>query len=381
MKKPSLSDATRIGTQLLVRGYVSLTFDQLEFHLRNLPLRKRLNLLVQGANIITRPIHRIGLPPILQIEPANVCNLSCLTCPTGAEIMERPATLMPFEMYRNVIDQTKGHVCLLVFWSWGEPFIHKDAFRMIRYATDQGISVHTSTNGHFFNTKERARQVIETGLNSLIVAVDGLDQPTYEKYRKGGKLKLVIKSIENLLSERAAARAKHPLITFRFIVMKHNEHQVNQVKNFAERLGVDVVTFRSAVVQRGEVNLEGDLTPLATQFQQFDYEGSPSSEHRVRRHHFYCHRPYANLTVFSNGDVVACENDFNATVPFGNVADQSLHEILSSARSKSFLRTFRRNPDQLPFCRLCEHHHLKHSTENVHTYILNREFYNYAKEA
>jgi radical SAM protein with 4Fe4S-binding SPASM domain len=380
MQKPSLKKISQTCAQLLFRKCYTLTFDQLDFQLCNLPLRKRLNLLIQGAQLLMRSVRRIGFPPILQIEPTNMCNLRCLTCATGTELMRRPEALMSFEMYRNIIDQVKNYVCLLVFWSWGEPFINKDAFRMIRYAKDRGILVHTSTNGHFFATKERARQVIESGLDSLIVAADGLDQPTYERYRKGGNLNLVIKSIENLVAERTLAGAKHPLITFRFIVMKHNEHQVNQVKGFAERLGVDVVTFRSAVIERNEVNLEDELSPVSEEFQQYDYKGTPIKEHRITQHRSYCHRPYANLMVFSNGDVVSCENDFNATVPFGNVTEKSLHEILSSARSRSFLKAFRYDLDQFSFCRTCEVRDIKHHTANIKTYILNKELYNYAKD-
>jgi radical SAM protein with 4Fe4S-binding SPASM domain len=134
------------------------------------------------------------------------------------------------------------------------------------------------------------------------------------------------------------------------------------------------------VVQRGEVNLEDTLTPLSTEFQQYNYKGLPKSELRIRRKNFYCHRPYANLTVFSNGDVVSCENDFNATLPLGNVRDQSLYQILSSARSKSFLKAFRYNPDQFSFCNTCEFRDIKHHTANIKTYILNREFYNHAKD-
>jgi radical SAM protein with 4Fe4S-binding SPASM domain len=280
---------------------------------------------------------------------------------------------MPFDLYRKVIDQVKDYVCLLAFWSWGEPFLHKDAIRMIRYAKDKALVVHTSTNGHFFNTRELARQVIESGLDSLMVAVDGLDQPTYEKYRKGGRLNLVLESIENLVSERAAAGVEHPRITFRFIVMRHNEHQVGRVKDFAERLGVDVVTLRSAVVQRGNVNLEETLTPLSGEFQPYHYSGLPATGLRLRQNQFSCRRPYANLTIFSNGDVVPCENDYNDTLPLGNVSAQSLHEIISSTKSRSFFHVFRRDLDQFRFCRACELRDMKYPSANVRTHVLNRK--------
>ncbi|MBW1767598.1 MAG: radical SAM protein, partial [Deltaproteobacteria bacterium] len=192
MKKPLLSETTRMAARLLFQGRITLTFDQLPFRLHNLPFKKRLNFLIQGMQLMARSVHQVGMPPILQIEPSNICNLHCLTCATGAGLMTRPAALMSFDMYRRVIDQVKDHVYLLAFWSWGEPFINKDAFRMIRYAKENGILVHTSTNGHYFNTKEQARKVVDSGLDSLIVAVDGLDQQTYAKYRKGGNLQIVI---------------------------------------------------------------------------------------------------------------------------------------------------------------------------------------------
>ena len=215
---------------------------------------------------------------------------------------------------------------------------------------------------------------------SLVVAVDGLDQVSYEQYRKGGTLELVINSIKNLVDVRNDMGVKHPLIIFRFIVMKHNEHQVSQVKAFAADLGVDVLTFRSAVIQRSDISLESDLTPEATKYQQFDYKDMPSEETRLQRRTNYCHRPYANLMVFSNGDVVSCENDFNASKPLGNITDQSLREILTSETSRSFLKEFRKDLDQFHFCQTCELRDIKHKTANVETIILNRNNYEYAKK-
>jgi radical SAM protein with 4Fe4S-binding SPASM domain len=368
-----------MGAQLLFQGRVALTFDQLPFHQNDVPLKKRLNFLIQGMQLMKRSVYRTGIPPILQIEPSNMCNLRCLTCATGAELMKRPPALMPFDTYRGIIDQIKDYVCLLVFWSWGEPFINRDAFRMIRYAKDSGLLVHTSTNGHFFDTREQARKVIDSGLDSLVVAVDGLDQPTYEKYRKGGDLQRVISSIKNLVAERASSGMRHPLITLRFIVMKHNEHQVDRVKEFAEDLGIDRLTFRSAVVRRSTLDLQDSLAPHSPEFQQSARNSIPSGVAPDVPPSNYCHRPYANLTIFSNGDVVACENDYNAAFPLGNIADQSIHGILSSGKSRTFFKTFRKNLDGFMFCRDCENRYMKGHTANVKTFVLNREFCNNEK--
>jgi len=374
VKKPLLRRSVGMVARLLFQGSITLTFDQLSFHFHNVALKKRFNFIMQGVQLMRRAAHPVGIPPILQIEPSNICNLRCLTCATGAGLMTRPAALMPFDMYRRVIDQVKDHVYLLALWSWGEPFINKDALRMISYAKKKGIFVHTSTNGHYFNTKEQARKVINSGLDSLIIAVDGLDQQTYEKYRKGGDLQTVIDSIKNIVSERASLGVSHPRITLRFIVMKHNEHQVNQVREFAKDIGVDAITFRSAVVRRSEIDFTDRLTPLSADFQRFKHKSATTDNKGSNSRNNYCHRPYANLTVFSNGEVVSCENDFNATLPFGNVADQSIHEILSSAKARQFYESFRKDLDLFMFCKECENRYLEGSSVNIQTIILNKEY-------
>jgi len=338
-------------------------------------MKKRLDLLAHGVRFMMRSGVAAGIPPIVQLEPSNVCNLGCLTCPTGAGLMKRAPFAMPFYTYRNVIDQIKDHALLLVFWSWGEPFMNKDACRMIRYAKDCGLFVHSSTNGHFFTVKEQARALIDSGLDSLIVAVDGLDQQTYEKYRKRGNFKHVIKSIENLISERSKAGARHPLLTFRFIVMKHNEHQLEGVRDFAKDLGVDVVTFRSAVIRRKGVDLENSLAPKTPRFRRFINNSGPLAVSMIKAEKNYCHRPYANLTILSNGDIVLCENDFDATLPLGNVAKKSILEILSSDQSRQLYKEFCFDLNSFSFCRECELRDTKHTTANVQTIFLNSELH------
>ncbi len=367
MKKPAFLQIVSTAIQLLFNGRYALTFDQLKFQQKNIGFKKRINHIIQGGQLVTRARYPTCIPPILQLEPSNVCNLHCLTCATGAKMMTRPAEQMSYDLFCHIIDQVKDYIHLLVFWSWGEPFINKEATAMIRYAKDQGLLVHTSTNGHFFLTRESARHVVDSGLDSLIFAVDGLDQITYQRYRKGGSLQSVLASIENVLAERSSAGVNHPRVTLRFIVMRHNEHQVDKVREFARQLGVDNVSFRSANVNRAKVNMEAELTPDTEKYQQFIYDRKPLGKLLFRQEQCYCHRPYANLTIFSSGEVVSCENDFNASISFGNAATQSISDIFFSPRFRAFYKKFPENLDTFRFCKECEIHGMKHQTHNIQT--------------
>ena len=87
----------------------------------------------------------------------------------------------------------------------------------------------------------------------------------------------------------------------------------------------------------------------------------------------YCHRPYANLTIFSNGDVVACENDYNASMVLGNIDEQSVRNILASPRARSFFARFLKDLDLQDFCRECENRYIKGETANITTYTVKQK--------
>ena len=67
---------------------------------------------------------------------------------------------------------------------------------MVRYASDRGIFTFTSTNGHFVRSPEQAQAIVESGLDEMIVSLDGVDQATYEDgYRVGGQIERVFSGV------------------------------------------------------------------------------------------------------------------------------------------------------------------------------------------
>lgn len=353
-----------------IRGFFlpekhGIVFDQQTFPMKPLSVRKRLNYVLQGIRKHVNPLNAFGMPPVLQIEPVNYCNLRCRTCAFGAGLVRRPPVAMSFDLYRTIIDQVKDRVILVALWAWGEPFLHDRACDMIRYAKDSGLFVHTSTNGHFFETAEKAHRVILSGLDSIILCIDGLDQETYENYRVGGTLETVLRSTVNLVEEKKRLGRRNPRITLRFLVMKHNEHQVRALESLALKLGVDTLSLRSPIARRDEIDLEEELVhvPTGQGVDLFKEKKTLLGKIGVSRRH--CSRPYGNLTVFSNGDVVLCENDHSASLPLGNASRDSLRRILSSDQARDRLALFRGNPGEIPFCRHCDERGYKGDRLNI----------------
>ena len=185
-----------------------------------------------------------GKPFTVSIEPTTACNLRCPECPSGLRSFTRPTGNLKQNFFRKLVTENYRDLIYLIFYFQGEPYINPDFLDMVRFAHDKGIYTITSTNGHFLND-ENARRTIESGLDRLIISVDGTTQETYEQYRKTGKLETVLQGARNLVKWKKKL-GYGPHLIFQFLVVKPNEHQVEDVIRLAKEIGIDEVKFKSA---------------------------------------------------------------------------------------------------------------------------------------
>jgi MoaA/NifB/PqqE/SkfB family radical SAM enzyme len=139
-----------------------------------------------------------GMPFTISLEPTTACNLRCPECPSGLRAFTRPTGNLKEDFFKKTIDEIHRELMYLIFYFQGEPYINPKFLDMVKYAHDKGIYTMTSTNGHFLND-ENAKKTIESGLDRLIISVDGTTQETYESYRKEGKLEHVLKGAVNIV--------------------------------------------------------------------------------------------------------------------------------------------------------------------------------------
>ena len=201
-------------------------------------------------------------PSTLMVEPTNVCNLHCPACPTGAGILNRPPRAMSFEEFRHILDQAldpPGYLRRVTLFNYGEPFLCKDLLRMVRCAADRGLETFTSTNGQFFGGEKIAGEVVASGLTELLVCLDGADQETISRYRKDANFDEILAGIRRILAARARRRSSGqaaPIVELQFIVMKHNESQVERMRRIAADLGVDRFIVKTVGISPGMPGFE-----------------------------------------------------------------------------------------------------------------------------
>ena len=135
------------------------------------------------------------------IEPSTRCNLRCALCPITAGL-ERPQGLMDPALFRKILDEVGPYTFTLLLWDWGEPFVNPHVYDMIAYAKSKQVKVISSTNGHLFARPEHAEALVRSGLDSIIFAIDGVTQASYERYRQGGNLETALEGVRQVVAAK-----------------------------------------------------------------------------------------------------------------------------------------------------------------------------------
>jgi len=200
--------------------------------------------LPEGAPVPERPVDLEGLPRIF-LEPTVCCNLSCFEAVCSKEsglIGTRSRSFFPLEEFRRVADEVGPGLVRLDLFNYGDPFVHPQAVEMIEYlkARHPRVYLYVSTNGLLLD-EEKMRRVVASGLDEITFSVDGPDQATYEKYRRGGDFAKVVDVMRTFVRLRNEAGREVPFVNWRYILFKWNDRRRQMAKavGLAERIGVD----------------------------------------------------------------------------------------------------------------------------------------------
>ena len=298
---------------------------------------------------LSGPASHSGLPISISIEPTTACNLRCPECPSGLRSFTRPTGMLQEELFKNVIDQLAPTLTYLTFYFQGEPYLNPKFLEMVAYASQKGIYTATSTNAHYLDD-ENAKATIASGLNRLIISLDGTTQETYASYRIGGKLDKVIEGTKNILRWRKELKSKTPHVVFQFLVVRPNEHQVPEVHELARRLGVDRVALKTAQIY--DYKNGSDLIPTQDKYSRYqrDDAGVYSIKNELLNH---CWKMWHSCVITWDGKVVPCCFDKDAHHAMGVLSRESFIEIWQGKAYRDFRASLMRARSEIEMCKNC----------------------------
>lgn len=304
-----------------------------------------------------------GHPYVLIIDTINICNLKCQLCPTGLDMPGRNKGRMELSLFRKIIDDLGDYAFTVVLQNWGEPLLNKDIYPMISYVKQKYIKAILSSNLNILREKD-AEALVASGLDELIVSLDGVSAETYEKYRKGGNYQQVIKNIELLVKKKEEMRSNKPKIIWQFLVFRHNVHEVSKVKMMGRQLRVDDIDIFSAQLGGpGQTPYLGDkstaefalkwLVPDKRFRGQFDYFSNPNYLSKNR-----CYFLWKTVTINWDGSVSPCCCVYEPSTDFGNVKEERIDQIWNNDLYKNSRGLFSKNNKRIPrdhtICAACK---------------------------
>ena len=290
-----------------------------------------------------------GMPMKVGIEPTTSCNLRCPECPSGLRSFTRPTGMLTEELSQKMLDQLSDELIFLLLYFQGEPYLNPHFLKMAAYATSKGIYTATSTNGHYLSP-QKAKETIESGLSEVIVSVDGTTQETYKSYRVGGNLEKVKKGIQNLVAAREEAGTLYPFIIIQFLVVRPNQHQVEDMKVLGHELGVDKVVFKTAQIYDFEDG--SDLIPTIEKYSR--YKKDKNGKYQIKNPlHNQCWKLWHGAEITWDGKVLPCCFDKDAQYEMGNLQEKDFREIWRSEPYEAFRSRLLQSRGEIDICKNC----------------------------
>lgn len=289
-------------------------------------------------------------PFFISVEPANYCNLHCPECPVGNKTNNSPThSLFDFKRYEKLVDELSPTLLHIIFYFQGEPLINKQLPKMIEYAHNARIYTSTSTNAQFLTT-DLAKDLVLSGLDKLIVSVDGSTQETYETYRRGGKLEKALEGIKHIVAWKKKLSSPTPLVEIQFLVLKTNEHQLADMKILKKSVGADRLSFKTAQLY----NYENGHPLMTTIKKHSRYKKNPNGLYELKANQpNRCWRLWNGAVVNSSGEVLPCCFDKSSAHSFGNINTGSFNKNWHNAKASDFRGKILQNRKQFEMCRNC----------------------------
>lgn len=287
------------------------------------------------------------VPRRVVIETVYGCNARCGMCPISQDAV-RPQGVMPWDGFCRLVDALLPHkeqIDMVDLFGLGEPLLDPQLCDRVAYLKRHGFRrLAISTNAQLL-TPDRARAVLATGIETIIVSIDGLSAATHEAIRRRTRFERVRAQTEAAVAVRDQLNAPTRFI-LRFIHQPINAHEwAGYRRHWASVLSPD----------RGDRIERYDMHDWSG---QVGGAGNGGGEGAHKDHwigDMACHHVFEKMVVLSDGSMSLCFEDiYAAQFGLGNVFEDDAIDLFNSARFNKLRRIHaggkRRN---LRLCRDC----------------------------
>jgi pyruvate-formate lyase-activating enzyme len=287
------------------------------------------NLLLRESERLKRADFPKGFPFHAVIDTMHACNLQCKYCPTGRlQSSGRNQRAIDLNLLESFLDDMGKYIVMADLFNWGEPLLHPNIGKIVKIFHDRRIFNQISTNLNIQN-QQTLEEICDAGLDFLIVSISGMTKNIYGKYHQTGDLDLVVNNLKYIVNYKKQLGYRYPIIELKYLVFKHNIHQIDAARAFAKEIGLDI--FRAC------------------------YAGGPPEEiisfNETKRRLLYpgtgtsCSQLWHTIVLNSDGGIAPCCLLYFKADDFADYAPpehRNLQDIFSNPRYVAARRMFKR---------------------------------------
>lgn len=290
----------------------------------------------------------LGKPNGIMVEPYSKCNYNCPLCPSGLGILKRKKVMMTYAEFKKYLGLLKYTTEYITLFHFGEPLLNKELHKMVSYCHKYDISTQISTNGMLL-TENKAKQLINAGLNRIIFSIDTYDDKLYTRYRKNGNYEKVINNIKMMVQLKKALNSNITIVA-QYMIMNDNE-DIDKMKKHGEMLKVDEVLIKTVGIGNSIEDYENAKKFLPKNSKLSRYK--KNSTH-TKLNNFKCKYVWKRMVLCSDGVCLPCVRDQKVEYILGQ-CDET-HNLSKAWNSKEY-RYFRRmtieNIHNISMCDRC----------------------------
>ena len=247
-------------------------------------------------------------PPNIQIEPTSLCNLRCVMCYQSDKSFSSKSKgfmgYMKFDLLKKVVDEIAGKIEAVTFASRGEPTLHPELDKFLKYCEGKFLALKINTNATLLNEK-KINMLLSSDLQQLVLSIDEKDKENYEKIRVNAKFEVVMKNLE-LLRKIREKNYKNSKLRVRISGVKiKNSQNTKEMNDFYNKFADEIALVNYAPWESAYDNPENDI----------DQE---------------CSELYRRMFVWHDGKANPCDYDYKSVLSKWNVNNLTIKSIWNS---------------------------------------------------
>ena len=262
-----------------------------------------------------------GLPIFYILDITNRCPLKCPLCLTGSNNSKRRRGTMDLKFYLDILDKIDSSALHVFLYNWGEPLLVDNIVDYIRPAKAKRISTSISTNLNVRLDENKARELVRSGMDRLVISCDGATQEIYEIGRRNGDIGTVFANIKKIVDAKADLGISNPSLEWQYLKNAYNEHQVEEARKLAHEMGVKNFTVGSVQLPYGFST--GEYNRWLPSDADFDYPNTPV----IDRQFGYCQWLWRTMVINWDGSVAPCGFVDDPCQDFGDLKTHTVQEI------------------------------------------------------